>query len=261
MDFMNSGISLGRWAGIKVVISWLFVIWAGYGIFNSGQPALMAIIYFVLFGMVLMHEFGHAFACRLMKGNAEHILLWPLGGLAFVAPPPEPWAWIVTTIGGPLVNVLLIPVYYLLYRYAGPQLQFNRHGHDINYYLNEAIYNGMRLNLALLLFNLLPVFPLDGGRLLQSVLWLFIGYPRSLLISGMTGTVGGIAFIGLGLGLAQIFIPLPHFIQPFFGEASYPLGAAPGQPNVMFIGIGAFAAFTSFQTYRQAQTLASYRKR
>ena len=61
----------------------------------------------ILFVSVLLHEFGHCFGARIMGGRGEEILMWPLGGLAFADPPRRPWPQLVTTVGGPLVNVVI----------------------------------------------------------------------------------------------------------------------------------------------------------
>src|SRR5207237_9655011 len=66
--------------------------------------------YLALFCIVLMHEFGHALACRQVGGVADRIVLWPLGGIAFVNPPPRPGAYLWSIAAGPLVNVALIPI-------------------------------------------------------------------------------------------------------------------------------------------------------
>ena len=66
--------------------------------------------YLALFAIVLLHEFGHALACRQVGGKANQIVLWPLGGVAYVAPPPRPGATLWSIAAGPLVNVALAPV-------------------------------------------------------------------------------------------------------------------------------------------------------
>ena len=66
--------------------------------------------YLALFVIVLVHEFGHALACRQVGGQANQIVLWPLGGVAYVAPPPRPGATLWSIAAGPLVNVVLAPV-------------------------------------------------------------------------------------------------------------------------------------------------------
>ena len=63
-----------------------------------------------MFGIVLLHEFGHVLACRSVGGQANEIMLWPFGGVAFVKPPPRPAATLWNVVAGPAVNVLLVPV-------------------------------------------------------------------------------------------------------------------------------------------------------
>ncbi len=75
--------------------------------------------YLALFLIVTIHEFGHALACRQVGGTANQIVLWPLGGVAYVDPPPRPGATLWSIAAGPLVNVALLPVLYVLSRWAG----------------------------------------------------------------------------------------------------------------------------------------------
>lgn len=248
MNLFTSGIPLGRWFGITVTIHWSFFLGLLY--FMRGDDLAFTVLAFLLlFSIVLMHEFGHSFACKLMKGQADHIVLWPLGGLAFVNPPAKPLAHLVTTAGGPLVNVLLIPVFYGLFEYGIPAA-FDA-GWKVPQLLVELVWTGQRINLFLLIFNLLPVYPLDGGRIVQEILWFIVGYPKSLLIAGMVGTAGGIAFIGLGLGLFPISITVPLAGQFRLGY----------QPSMMLAVIGLMAAFESWRVYQQAQTIQHWRKR
>src|SRR5437016_593598 len=102
MNFFNQGIPLGRWFGITVVVHWTFLIYAAMRLFDQrGHNVPLEALYIVLlFGTVLLHEFGHALSCLAVGGQALHIVLWPLGGIAFVQPPPKPWAWLITTVCG-----------------------------------------------------------------------------------------------------------------------------------------------------------------
>ena len=75
------------------------------------NPIWAVLEYCALFGIVLLHEFGHAFACRQTGGHADTIVLWPLGGIAFVKPPARPGAYLWSMAAGPLVNVILFPLF------------------------------------------------------------------------------------------------------------------------------------------------------
>ena len=141
--------------------------------------------YLAVFVIVLLHEFGHSFACRQTGGKADEIVLWPLGGIAFVQPPPRPGAELWSIAAGPLVNVLLIPII------AGLILARTQFGWGIDYPdLGRFLRALWFINLGLLAFNLLPVYPLDGGQILRSLLWFVIGRARSLLVASLIGFAG-----------------------------------------------------------------------
>ena len=98
-------------AGITVYIhwSWLLVAYLVLQFRTSHYDIWIwnVLEYLSFFGIVLLHEFGHALACRQVGGQADEIVLWPLGGIAFVQPPARPGAWLWSIAAGPLVNVLL----------------------------------------------------------------------------------------------------------------------------------------------------------
>src|SRR5215831_16480327 len=105
---------LFRFAGIDVFLHWswfLVAVWqiqGGLGLYSS--QVWSALQYVALFLIVLLHEFGHALACRSVGGEANQIVLWPLGGVAYVNPPPRPGPFLWSIAAGPLVNLLLVPV-------------------------------------------------------------------------------------------------------------------------------------------------------
>ena len=152
--------------------------------------------YLTLFGIVLMHEFGHSLACRQVGGKSDQIVLWPLGGVAYVAPPPRPGATLWSIAAGPLVNVILFPILSGLLMMGLPL------GADGANFL-RAVW---LINVVLLVFNLLPIYPLDGGQILRSLLWFVVGRARSLLIASAIGLVGVAALIGLALWQRQIWL-------------------------------------------------------
>ena len=135
-----------------------------------------------LFLIVLMHEFGHSLACRQVGGKADQIVLWPLGGVAYVAPPQRPGATLWSIAAGPLVNLALMPIFAALYFFGGS------HGWaDSSPNLFQLLSSLWMINTVLLVFNLLPVYPLDGGQILRSLLWYVIGRARSLMVASIIG--------------------------------------------------------------------------
>jgi Zn-dependent protease len=142
--------------------------------------------YLTLFAIVLLHEFGHALACRSVGGKADRIMLWPLGGIAYVNPPPRAGALLWSIAAGPLVNVILAPIAILAFVVFGAAE--SGVSHDFRHYLYAVAY----INVLLLVFNLLPVYPLDGGQILRAILWYFVGRTRSLTIAATIGLGGAI---------------------------------------------------------------------
>lgn len=195
---------LFRFRGIPVFLHWSWavvgVIEVGYRSTAYGSVAWNALEYLGLFAIVLLHEFGHALACRSVGGEATHILLWPLGGIAHVRPPQRPAAVLWSIAAGPLVNFVLAPFAFVAWL-ALPAEAFPD--------LSNVLLALVAINVALFAFNVLPIYPLDGGQILRALLWFVIGRERSLVVAASLGLVvsiiGGIAaFVGWG----SIWLPI-----------------------------------------------------
>lgn len=208
----QGSIRLFRFAGIDVYLHWLWFL-AAYYLIKVYAPAYTSLLWPVLeclalFGIVLLHEFGHALACRQVGGQANLIVLWPLGGVAYVAPPQRPGATLWSLAAGPLVNVALLPLlgaaWLLVWSAGGAQVMPDA------YHFIQTVF---LINTVLLVFNLLPVYPLDGGQILQSLLWFIFGRARSLMIVTVIGFAGVAVLLGLALlarslwfGILSVFI-------------------------------------------------------
>ena len=177
-----------------------------------GQVLIHALgTYALLFVIVLLHEFGHCFGARYTGGEADEILLWPLGGLAFVKPPHRARAHMITTVAGPMVNLVLCLICaVVLVLWLGtigavpwnPIHPFWPASGSVHPTMAQVwVLRFFGLNYFLFLFNLLPIFPLDGGRVVQAWLWPKKGYYASMLIATGTGMVGAIL-----LGLFALFL-------------------------------------------------------
>jgi len=197
-------IHLFRFKGIDVFLHWSWFLVAAFEISNRTRSysslAWNALEYLALFLIVMLHEFGHALACREVGGTANQILLWPLGGVAYVDPPPRPGATLWSIVAGPLVNVVLLPVITalgLLSRSSGWAVAApNAHAllHAIGF-----------INLTLLIFNMLPIYPLDGGQILRSLLWFVLGRARSLMVATIIGFIGVAGFVMLAFWKQSIW--------------------------------------------------------
>jgi Zn-dependent protease len=219
-------IPLGRWFGVAVRVHVLFPFVAAGMILHAalqkpphpdlripdGTAMDVAIMTGLLFVIVLLHEFGHCFGARWVEGDAQEILMWPLGGLAFVEVPHTPRANFIATAAGPAVNVLICAacLLLLLVHPSAPQPPWNPlpggfpfrdlagevtlstwGGGAVRlspYSLPVFLARAFWLSYFLFLLNVLLVgFPLDGGRLLQAVLWRYAGYRQATLFAVFAG--------------------------------------------------------------------------
>lgn len=217
MEIRNGSVRLFRLFGISVYLHWSWLIVAaimvqfrrGMGVYDT--PVWALVEYVSLFVIVLTHEFGHALACRSVGGKAEHIMLWPLGGIAYVSPPMRPGALLWSIFAGPLVNILLLPVSF----FASAYLQ--NAGASTN--VVQLAYAITEINVWLLIFNLMPIYPLDGGQILHALLWFILGFARSLRVASVLGMIGAV-------GLLAFFLyvrggPMMYVIVAFLGLQAY----------------------------------------
>jgi Zn-dependent protease len=192
-------------AGISVYVHWSWFLVAIYFIqYRTHEYSAMTwnvLEYVSLFAIVLTHEFGHQLACRSVGGKTNDIVLWPLGGVAYVSPPQRPGAQLWSIAAGPLVNVALVPVLSALV-FASRHADWFALHHDIY----EFIFNIWLINLVLLIFNLMPIYPLDGGQILRSLLWFFFGRANSLLAASVIGFVGVAGLIALAIWQQSIWL-------------------------------------------------------
>jgi Zn-dependent protease len=192
----QGSIHLFRLAGVDLFLHWSWFLVAFYEIeAHNGRYSSVAwsiAEYLALFLIVLTHEFGHAMACRQVGGTANKIMLWPLGGVAYVDPPQRPGAMLWSIAAGPLVNVVLMPIFYAAVQFGQSQ-GWPQTMPDAYMLLVSVSW----INLGLLIFNMLPIYPLDGGKILRSLLWFPLGRAKSLMVSVVIGMVGIVAFFAI----------------------------------------------------------------
>jgi stage IV sporulation protein FB len=209
--FRAFGIHVQAHSSLLIVMG-LTLLFYGLGSGYTWQDRLIASL--MLFAIVLLHEFGHCFAARFAKGESDEIVMHPLGGLALTRPPFYWLAHFITTVGGPLVNVLIcvvvgIALYALSGRipwqpfYLKPFEEFVGWGNASwwCYWIYQTSWN-------LLLFNLIPIMPLDGGRMVQEVAWKFVGYKKSMLVSCNVGMVAAVVLGMVAIATGQLWMLL-----------------------------------------------------
>ena len=149
-----------------------------------------------------------------MGGQSNQIVLWPLGGVAYVNAPQRPGAQLWSIAAGPLVNVILIPVI------IGIDILLTMTGlvapdaHDFWRCFGMIGY----INIALLIFNILPIYPLDGGQILRSLLWFKFGPRLSLLYASGVGLVGAAGLVALAIYWQSLWLGV---LVAFLGSNSW----------------------------------------
>ncbi len=214
---LNWSFRIGALFGITIRIHLLFVLGAVLILFLAFHeapegrvaPSVFQSLGLVtlLFLIVLIHEFGHCWGARYSGGEATEILLWPLGGLATVRPPHTPKAHAITVAAGPAVNVIFCLCSGMVLLAAGgiSAIPLNPF-----FALSDALRHQdlllrwsavfFALNYFILLFNLIPMYPLDGGRMLHAMLWPKKGFRQATLTATFVGMIGALC-----LGLLGVF--------------------------------------------------------
>ncbi len=210
---MNWSLRVGRLLGIPLYIHWTFSILLGWilvvrlGAGDTLVEALGAILFVLaLFVCVVLHELGHAVAARRFGVGTRDITLLPIGGLARLERmPEEPTSELVIAVAGPAVNVLIAAGLFLVRLALGGgdwtplQLTTERP-------LDLLLY----VNLALVVFNMLPAFPMDGGRALRALLAIRMDHVSATRIAANVGIGMAVLFgiVGLISNPLLIFIAL-----------------------------------------------------
>ena len=200
---MGWSIPILRVSGIQLRIHVTFLLLIGYVALNSWSSAIFVLL---LFLCVVLHEFGHAIAAKGYGINTPDITLLPIGGVARLERiPEEPKQELVIAIAGPLVNVIIAACLYLV---TGSR------GHVMSGVQSEDMLIGIRqINILLVLFNLLPAFPMDGGRVLRALLATRLTYARATQVAATVGQIFAFLFGIVGLfGIPGISHPNPFLI-------------------------------------------------
>jgi Zn-dependent protease len=199
---------LFHFAGVNVFMHWSWFVVAviqiqyrGSFLRNYSSMGWAVAEYLALFVIVLMHEFGHSLACRSVGGRAEQIILWPLGGVAYVDPPQRPGATLWSIAAGPLVNVGLVPLLTMLRLLARSQ-GWDDSQPDLYQFIDSVWW----INTGLLIFNMLPIYPMDGGQILRSLLWFAIGRARSLMVATVIGLIAVVLLLVFAIRTTWLLI-------------------------------------------------------
>ncbi len=203
---MRWSLSLGSIGGtaIRIHVTFLlFLVWLGAIYYRQGGATAAwqgTALIVLIFLCVLLHELGHVFAARRYGIKTRDVTLWPFGGIASMEQMPEkPGQELIVALAGPAVNVA-IAIALLLW--LGPRLN----PQNLTQIENPAVSLAVKLagaNVMLVLFNLIPAFPMDGGRVLRALLAMWVGNARATELAA-----------GIGQGFAVMFAVLGIFYNP-----------------------------------------------
>ena len=211
---MRWSVPIGRVSDITLrlhVTFLIFLAFIGYGGFMeeglSGAGWAMAMLVSI-FACVVLHELGHSIVAQQLGVQVKSITLLPIGGVAGLRNIPEhPWHEIAITLAGPMVNVVIS---CLLLPFTGipSHLLFIEMPHD----LQGLLLTLVQANIMLFLFNCIPAFPMDGGRLLRALLALALPYRRATAIAAGIGQGLAILFVLIGLKSSLWLVIIGAFI-------------------------------------------------
>src|SRR5467141_1754580 len=210
---MSWSLPIFRIAGIQLRIHITFLLliaWLAFGYYAQGGSAVAAsrvIFVLLLFLCVVLHEFGHAFAAKAFGINTPDITLLPIGGVARLERmPEEPVQELIIAVAGPLVNVVIAIGLFVA---GGSQALLNPSTVEGGGLVAQLL----TINIILLLFNLIPAFPMDGGRVLRALLATRLSYARATQVAATVGQAFAFFFGIIGLfGVPGIYNPNPFLI-------------------------------------------------
>ncbi|WP_028981974.1 site-2 protease family protein [Sporocytophaga myxococcoides] len=216
---MRWSLYIGKFAGTKVLIHWTFLLlllWIGFSAYRQGAttPEILLTVSFILtvFICVLLHEFGHALTAKKFGIATKKITLLPIGGLASIERIPEdPKKELWITLAGPMVNVIIALVLYLILGDKVIPTEDRTNIISANTFFQSLFW----INVTLVIFNIIPAFPMDGGRILRALLAIKIGRFRATKIASRLGQFVAVGFFFLGLFYSPLLMFIAAFI--FFG--------------------------------------------
>ena len=218
---MKWSFPLARVAGIpiRIHLSFLLIVgwiaWLGWTEGGWVSSLWSVALILALFACVVVHELAHSLVAIRFGGKVRSVTLWPIGGVASMKSIPEqPRQELLISLAGPLVNVLIAGLLILARRgfpgWIDAPLVPRGPGE-----LADAL---IRANIVLAIFNLLPAFPMDGGRVMRSLLAMFLPYARATSIAAAIGQTLAVGFVLLGLAFNPFLMVIGFFV--FLGAGS-----------------------------------------
>ncbi|WP_100609887.1 site-2 protease family protein [Confluentibacter lentus] len=219
---MKANLNLGSIWGIKLIVHWTFfflIVWIVLSELNRGGTTKSVLfnlsLVLAVFACVILHEFGHALAAKRFGIHTKKITLLPIGGMASLERIPEsPKQELLVTLAGPLVNVIIaLFLYFMVPVNEFMHLNFTETFDALtSYTLQSFLFYLYLVNIGLVVFNLIPAFPMDGGRILRALLAMKMSRVKATQIASTIGQFIAILFLLLGLLYNPFLIIIALFV-------------------------------------------------
>jgi Zn-dependent protease len=217
---------------------------------HNMETMLTGIVFMLaLFGSVLLHEFGHALTAKAFGIGTRDITLLPIGGISRIEKVPDkPRQELAVALAGPAVNVLIAGLLFLYLVVTNTWIPLDQ----LSLMRGSLIERVLLANISLLFFNLLPAFPMDGGRALRALLACCVNYGQATLIAAGVGQVFAVIFGFIGLLMNPLLVLIAVFV--WFGASQE---AAATLMKLSIAGIPVHKVMLrDFQTLREDNMLA-----
>jgi Zn-dependent protease/predicted transcriptional regulator len=255
-------LHVGKYLGIDVYIHWTFwilILWIVLAHIGGGGAlgqALQGVLFILaLFVCVVMHEFGHALTARRFGIATRDVTLYPIGGVSSLEKlPDDPRQELLVAIAGPAVNLIIAGLLWLILNATGQQFDLAKISGAKDVTEIPFLWGLFYANLMLPIFNLIPAFPMDGGRALRALLSMFIGRLNATRVAALIGQFLAIAFVFLGLffNFWLVFIGLFIFLGASGETAMEQTKMALGSLTVRDALMHQFTTFSPHSTLGEA---------
>jgi Zn-dependent protease len=214
-------LKIGSGFGIPVYIHWTFLLlplWVAWT-HPANSPIALPVVFVVMalaFTCIVLHEFGHALTARCFGIGTQDVTLYPIGGVARLLRMPEkPLEEILIAVAGPAVNVVIAIVLAIgllaACVWAGWNAVWSSFAGEVGQWL-------LFTNVILVLFNMLPVFPMDGGRVLRAMLSWWLGHVRGTHVAVVIGTAAAMLMAVFGIWYGQYMMAVLGAFVMFVGQ-------------------------------------------
>lgn len=213
-----AGIDLKIHVTFLLILGWIGLIhWQAEGTVGAVVRGIVFIL--LLFACVVLHELGHALTARRFGVRTRDIILLPIGGVARMEKMPEkPAHELLVAIAGPMVNVVIAIVLYTLLQLGGWWMPLEQLAEDPELTRGPLLEQLVLVNVVLVVFNLIPAFPMDGGRVLRALLATRLPYVRATQVAASVGQALAFVFGFIGLFSNPFLVFIAFFV--WIGAAS-----------------------------------------